>query len=336
MTPDELFADFVRGFAHRRFSAGLLIAFIEMFRELDVPSLGARSFGDVLLRYPQQAVTAQGKRANTLIVALPSGQTRSLRPHYNKAEAFFRAEHARFDYPSCAPHATQAWTDYVPWLDALSTLSREQLDALRERVARYVLEALPSQAFDPAAVSVDPPLFRLLLEGFDVTSQRSEPTGAAFQGIVFGFLRADNPHLQIEIDKVRTGSKRLQRVGDIDGWDGARLALSAEVKQYEVEADAVSGLCGFANETGRRGALGIVAALSFAEGAREAIAALGLKALDTDDLLRIVELWDPLKQRTAVSSLVYYARHVEKNSSLAARVEAFLAQAARAGPAQDP
>jgi len=46
--------------------------------------------------------------------------------------------------------------------------------------------------------------------------------------MVFGFLRADNPHLQIEIDKVRTGSKRLQRVGDIDGWEGARLAISAE------------------------------------------------------------------------------------------------------------
>jgi hypothetical protein len=156
-----------------------------------------------------------------------------------------------------------------------------------------------------------------------------EPTGAAFQGIVFGFLRADNPHLQIEIDKVRTGSKRLQRVGDIYGWDGARLALSAEVKQYVLAVDAVPDLRGFANETRRRGALGVVAALGFAEGARDAIAGLGLKALDTDDLLRIVELWDPLKQRTAVNSLVYYARHVEKSSSLATRVEAFLRQAAQ-------
>jgi hypothetical protein len=65
---------------------------------------------------------------------------------------------------------------------------------------------------------------------------------------------------------------------------------------------------------------------------RQALEALGLIPLDTADLLRIVrivELWDPLKQRTAVSSFVYYARHVEKNSSLSGRIDEFLATAAR-------
>ncbi len=58
---------------------------------------------------------------------------------------------------------------------------------------------------------------------------------------------------------------------------------------------------------------------------------MGLKPLDLDDLVRIVELWDPLKQRTAVSSLIYYARHVEKNSSLAERIDAFLKTAGERG-----
>jgi hypothetical protein len=247
-----------------------------------------------------------------------------LRPYYNRAETFFRAEHKRFDYPSCAPHATQAWADYRPWLDALSTFSDEELSALRRRVETYVLEALPSQAFDPTRVAVDPPLFRLVLEGFDLTSQRGEPTGAAYQGIVFGFLRADNPHLQVEIDKVRTGSKRLQRIGDVDGWEGARLAISAEVKQSILQEDALPDLQNFANEIGRRGTLGLVVARGFAASVRERVEALGLKALDTEDLLSIVELWDPLKQRTAVNSFVYYATHVEKNSSLTKRLERFL------------
>jgi len=140
----------------------------------------------------------------------------------------------------------------------------------------------------------------------------SQPTGAAYQGIVFGFVRADNPHLQVEIDKVRTGSKRLQRVGDIDCWEGSRLAISAEVKQLTLKTDAVPDLEAFGNATGKRGSLGMVVALAFDEGARDEIEALGLKALDRNDLLRIVELWDPLKQRTAVQSLVYYAQHVEK------------------------
>lgn len=126
---------------------------------------------------------------------------------------------------------------------------------------------------------------------------------------------------------MRTGSKRLQRVGDIDCWEGARLAISAEVKQFEIKSEDVPDLEAFGNETGRRGTLGLVVALGFSDGVDELIEDIGLKPLDTDDLLRIVELWDPLKQRTAVASLVYYARHVEKNSSLAERIEAFLKSA---------
>jgi hypothetical protein len=332
MTPDQLFQDFEKGFPGRKFSAGLLLAFIEFFRELKIPAMKAKSLEEVLVKFPRQEMTSGGKRANTLIVALPDGKTLSLRPFYNKADAYFRAEHKRFDYPSCAPHATQAWRDYLPWLDALATFKEKQLEALADRVATYVLDALPSQAFDPATVKTDPPLFRKLLESFDMTSQKGEPTGAAFQGTVFGFLRADNPHLQVEIDKVRTGSKRLQRVGDIDGWEGARLAISAEVKQFGLKSDDVPDLEAFANETGRRGALGLVVALEFLEDARKLVEATGVKALDRKDLLRIVELWDPLKQRTAVASLIYYARHVEKNSSLGDRLEAFILTASSLNP----
>jgi len=199
-----------------------------------------------------------------------------------------------------------------------------ELEALRERVNEYVLTILTSQEFEPGSIKTDPPLFRYVLEDFDLTARRGEPTGAAYQGVVFGFIRADNPHLQVEIDKVRTGSKRLQRVGDIDCWEGARLAISAEVKQYTYSLDSVPDLEAFAYETGRRGSLGIVAALGFEPGARAAIEELGVKALHRDDLVRIVELWDPLKQRTAVSSLMYYAQHVEKNSSLTGRLKEFI------------
>lgn len=327
MTPKELFIQFKDGFAARKFSAGLLIAFVDFFKDLGVSSHQPKNFQEVLQRFPRQLTTNTGMRANTLIVARPEGGTLSLRPFYNEAERFFRAEHKRFDYPSCAPHATQAWSDYGSWLDALSTFSDQELDELRAQVVRFVLESLKSQAFDPSSVQTEPPLFQALLEGFDMNPKKGEPSGAVFQGMVFGFLRADNPHLQIEIDKVRTGSKRLQRVGDIDGWEGARLAITAEVKQFIIKREDVPDLAGFANEAGLRRALGIVAALGFKEGVREALELLGVKTLDTDDLLRIVELWDPVKQRIAVSSLVYYARHVEKNSSLGDRIDAFLLQA---------
>ena len=132
---------------------------------------------------------------------------------------------------------------------------------LRHDTLQFVLDELPSHAFDPASVEIDPPLFKMILEKFDMEAKKGEKTGAAFQGIVFGFIRADNPHLQVEIDKVRTGSKRLQRVGDVDAWEGERLAITAEAKQYVIEDKNVSDLKAFTTEATRRGAIAIVAAL---------------------------------------------------------------------------
>lgn len=324
MTADEIYQEFEAGFAGRKFSAGLLVAFIDFYMKLGVPELGASNLEEVLKLFPQQQRTTAGSRANTLIVRLTDGKTLSLRPSYNQIERFFRADQKRFDYPSCAPHATQAWADYVSWLDALTALDRDELLHLRARVVNYVLTTLKSQAFDPTSVTVEPPMFQLLLESFDMKANKGEPTGAAFQGLVFGFLRADNPHLQVEIDKVRTGSKRLQRVADIDGWEGDRLAISAEIKQRRLKLEDVPDFEGFANEIGRRAALGLVVALDFDDGVREALQGMGLKVLTIADLLKIVELWDPLKQRTAVASFLYYAKHVEKNSSLALRIESFV------------
>jgi hypothetical protein len=328
MTPDALFDEFKQGFPARKFTAGLLVALIDLVEALGIPGMGIGSYTDLIASFPRQTTTASGKRANTLILKKLDGKTLSLRPFYNQAEKFFRADNKRFDYPSAAPHATQAWPDYTGWIDALVTFSATELASLRGRVNQFVLDALPSQAFDPLSIVVEPPLFRMLLEGFEMTARRGEPTGASFQGLVFGFLRADNPHLQIEIDKVRTGSKRLQRIADVDGWEGRRLAISAEVKQFELKATDVPDLESFANAVGQRGALGIVAALGFQADVKEIIAGLGVVALDVDDMLRIVELWDPVKQRIAVQSFIYYAGHVEKNASLSGRITAFLKNAA--------
>jgi hypothetical protein len=39
MTPDKLFGEFEAGFPARKFSAGLVIAFVDLFKKLDVPAL---------------------------------------------------------------------------------------------------------------------------------------------------------------------------------------------------------------------------------------------------------------------------------------------------------
>ena len=323
MDRKDLFHDFREQFKRRKFVGGLLIAFIDFLETLDVESVNVTSFKSFLVHFPRLTETARGGRANTLIVQT-SDNTKSLRPLYDAAETFFRAENKRFDYPSCAPHATQAWGDYVPWLDALLAMGSAERGRLRKKVVKFVLNELPSHEFDPASVETDPPLFRMILEQFDMAAKKGEKTGAAFQGIVFGFIRADNPHLQVEIDKVRTGSKRLQRVGDVDAWEGERLAITAEVKQYVIDADRLSDLAAFATEATRRGAIAIVVALDFAEGVRESLLEQGAEPLSQGDMVRIATLWDPVKQRTAVASFIFYAKHIEKNAALSARLGHFL------------
>ncbi len=187
-----------------------------------------------------------------------------------------------------------------------------------------LLDALPNRAFDPATARIEPPLFRLLLEGFDFAAPKGELTGAAYQGAAFGFIRADNPHLQVEIDKVRTGSSRRQRIGDIDAWEGERLAVTAEVKYRALEIADLADISNFINEANLRGAIGLVVATDFTAEARDTLRNEEMKPLDIEDLIRIVELWDPAKQEIAVIFLVYYAHHVEKNSVLADRLDAFL------------
>ncbi|WP_442754045.1 hypothetical protein ACNHKD_13745 [Methylocystis sp. JAN1] len=323
MDEAALFEELKAEFKRKKFAAGLLVAEVDLMLALDTPSLHASSFDDVLALFPKRDVTASGSTAKTLIVDFEEG-TLSLRKFYNMVEHYFRVENQRYDYPSCPGHATGSWEQYRRWLDALATFDKASLEALRRKVIDFVLAELPSQAFDPESVTRAPPLFQYVLEEFDLTSRRSEPTGAAYQAITFGFIRADNPHLQLETRKVRTGSKRRGGIGDIDGWDGGRLATSAEVKQYQVKEEDVSTFEPFAAEVNRRGAIGLVVSLGFVGQAASKIADLGLHPLDRDGMLGIVKLWDPLKQNVAIASTSYHLERIERNSNLFERFDAFL------------
>jgi len=337
MTVDEVLDDFRRDFERRRYSAGLLLAFIGFLRELGAFGRGFEDIDAFLTVFPLSDVSVRGGRANTLTVEVAGDggpHLVSIRPAYNAAETFFRVTHKRFDYPNCAPHATGQWRDYWHWLDALVGVSEEDADRAEEAVKEHVLGALESHEIDPSQL---PPLerpFTRLLEEFDLSRHGREPAGAAFQGAVYAYIRADAPHLHLDVAKVGAGSKRLGRVGDIDGWEGERLVLSVEVKHLSVDEREAEQVLPFLTEVAHRDALAIVAAVTFADAARDRIAELGGRPLDVPDLLSLVDLWDPLKQRAALMAFVYYVHHIEKRKPLMTRVQAFL-DAPDAGPAVD-
>lgn len=106
MTPDELFTDFEQGFRRRKYTAGLLVAFIDFIVALNVQDSGVKTFADLTERFPQVGTTSCGDTANTLIVQRPEGSTLSLRRFYDIILNWYHAEHKRFDYPNSAPFAT--------------------------------------------------------------------------------------------------------------------------------------------------------------------------------------------------------------------------------------
>jgi hypothetical protein len=236
----------------------------------------------------------------------------------------------RMDYPNCAPHATQAWGEakYRPWLDILSKSSSQNLARLRSLVVEFVLETLPDHSTFDSLEKADPPLFSLVLSDFEMSAQSGEQAGAPFQGVVFGWLRADNPHLQVTASKVRTGGARHGAVGDIDAWSGARLALTAEVKHFSMsEEDVTREITDFAQRVRQRGSLGIVVALGFEGAAADTVANLGLVPLTLQDISDDVRLWEPQKQALAVSYVTYYFLRLEMSAALTDRFKAYVARA---------
>jgi hypothetical protein len=188
-----------------------------------------------------------------------------------------------------------------------------------------MLSVLDKNEFDPSKVVIDPPVFLMLLEGFGWAEKfKNEPTGAAFQAMVFAFIRADAPHLQVETRKVRTGSAKLKGIGDVDAWEGQRLTISVEAKHHRVSTKDLEHCDPFVEEVKRRRALGMIVALDFARGVADEIQAAGLEPLTITDLIRSVRLWDPVKQRAAMNAFEWAVVQKEQAPGLIRRYEDFV------------
>lgn len=304
----------------RKYVGGLLPSFCDFLIELDVPGRGYASLDELFSDYPQ---ITEG--VSTLTVTLPDGGQKTIRPAYERYHHLYVTEKHRLDFPRSAPYATGKWGDYRHWLDALVGMSKEDLEWIAQSCVAFVLDELKDQSFDPSSVRTEPPIFKWLLKDFDFRQRaRGEPTGAAFQAMVFGYIRADAPHLQVEARKARAGSARTRGIGDIDAWEGDQLIVSAEVKHFVVGEKNIGDFTHFSANIAERAALGLIVAEDFATGVREQIEELGLHPLSRNEVLQIVSLWDPLKQRAALNAFQWVVVHKEQNSGLIDRVREFL------------
>lgn len=327
MDKEQILAEMIQHFRGeamakaRKYVGGLLPAFCDFLIELRTPGKSYGSLRDILDEFPQSSEVA----TSTLTVKLPDGKQLTIRSAYERYHTLYIFKNHRLDFPRAAPYATGKWADYRHWLDAMAPMSDDDLRWLSSKSVEFVLSELVDQSFDPTSARADPPVFKWLLEKFEFNAiAKGEPTGAAFQAAVFGYIRADAPHLQVEARKAREGSARRQGIGDIDAWEGSQLVISAEVKSYVVALKEVPSFAHFANSVAERSALGLVVAEDFKADVRAAFTALGLIPLSKQDLLAIVSIWDPLKQRAALNAFQWVVTRKEQDSGLIARVAAFL------------
>lgn len=340
MTADEILDDMKEQVtredrrSRRVFAGGLLPAFCEFFIDLGHPQKG---YADLDAFYAKHPAITDGVNTLTVLPGNVGKRRKTIRQPYEKVAHFYVVDNNRITFPSAAPHATGQWRDYQRWLESLVTFTPAQLADLAEKAKDFMLSILPERKFDASSVVVDMPIFHIILERFPWDARRgSEKTGAAFQAMVFAFLRADAPHLQVETRRVRTGSSRVQGVGDIDAWEGRKLTISAEVKHYEFSAADVDDISRFIGKVQERGALGMVVATTFEAGVVETIERKGLRAITIADVSRIVSLWDPLKQRAALNAFEYAIWQKELSVELGERLDDFLiAEGYRPAPAKE-
>jgi len=262
--------------------------------------------------------------ANTLTVRY-NGEDYGIRPVEESIVRLFH-DMGRSGYPSAYVYNTGQWHKYPELLVDCFRLS----EGGRYTACNQLLDFGRNELTENRFFGHDVPrvrLFALIVSEYDRTRRRTENGGLVFQGIVFGYLTDDRPHLDLITDKVRTGSARQRRFGEVDGHYGIGLELSAEVKDLTISEGNVGSEFGdFVAQVAGNRILGIAFAASFTPDAEAELGKVGVAPFSQDNLLASVFLWDWQKQDRAVHGVLHYLAHIEQNPDATSRLLAFIAQ----------
>ena len=303
-------------FGRRKYVLGLAIDFVilaEQVAEYDstyVPFAKGSTFdNDIEPLYPLVKKTRSGK-ANTLTLKVGDDKAVIRRTEQQVLETFTMMK--RSNYPSAYVYNTGQWDKYKDLLSMTFQLSDDgRLLAVRA-LFEYGLEQLEKNTYYTRP-TIRVRLFESFLEGYKRADKR-ENGGLTFQALTYGFLIAEYPHLHVLADKVRTGSSRQHRTGDIDLYYGLDLELSAEVKDLGLDADSYTDQIGsFLENIQVSGVSGLVVCQDVDETAFDAIMASQCQVYTDSQLLEVVARWDWQKQDRAVQGYLHYLAHIEQN-----------------------
>jgi hypothetical protein len=170
-----------------------------------------------------------------------------------------------------------------------------------------------------------PRLYEIIMSEFPRTGGGNENAGTIFQGLAYGYVHADRPHLSLIVDKSRTGSARQRRFGDIDGYFGLALEVAVEVKDEPVRGSTVESELGqFARDAARHKVQGLVIATESDAEAKTWLLPFGVQIVDQAVIIDTVRFWDWRKQDAATHGLLHFLSHVEQKPEAVTRLLEFI------------
>jgi len=324
---DETLSGIDQDFSGKKYILGLALDFTLLAQKLSLSDAEAKGFrpnlnADALFqRY--ERITERGRRlANTLTVKYGTA-TEGIRGIEEQVVKLFNALN-RSGYPSAYVYNTGQWHKYPRLMLGCFQLSEPGRYSLCLLLVRHGLERLAENTFFGRETE-RPRLFPAVIADYDRSARSTENGGLVYQALAYGFIKADRSHLDIIADKVRTGSSRQRRFGDVDGYYGLDLEVSVEVKDLPVTADNLSRQFGeFVSQAAGSHINGIAFAASFTKETREELENAGITPLAQSDLEWIVRGWDWQKQDRAVQGVLHYLAHVEQNPEATNRLLAFI------------
>ena len=315
-------------FSKAKYVLGLAIDFTILAQRLALEDDDANEFQDSLTTsriFKRYELTTQrgGRKSNTLTLSFGETQEGIRRIEEQVCEFFHSLN--RSGYPSAYVYNTGQWKKFEELLVMCFKLSASGRYALCEQLLQLGLEKLEVNSFFGRATP-RVRLFEQIVSDYP-RAAKGENGGMAFQGIANGFFKADRPHLSIVADKVRTGSARQKRIGDIDGYLGLDLELSVEVKDLQIDKNNIAKEFGaFQNQVAAHGILGI-AFVDVAEAEiRDELAKSGVAMITSANVTETITGWDWPKQNSAVNGMLHFLSHVEQSPAATKRLLAFISE----------
>jgi len=271
--------------------------------------------GDITDRYDR-------KDTNTFTIRY-EGEQYGIRPVQNEVRDLFIYDLRRTNFPSSPGHHTGNWQDYGHLMERAFRLSRAGRFEACLRLFELGLEELEEKRFELRDPTFGRP-FTAIVRDYP-RSHPEENGGLSFQAMAYGYVEAAYPHLSLRASKVRTGSSRQNRYGDIDGFRGPDLMLSVEVKDLPIDGGNVRSELGTTIQLSESTtAIPIAVCRTVSPEARETLQSEGVAVMDDDELIAELGRWDYHKQNLAVQGMLHYLANIEENPDAVQRLLYFL------------